>query len=125
MKCPKCLADFHLTWRLYLAAPFGKFPCPCCAVGLRGKHRWWYWPLMMLGICSLFVPVGYLVGMHYGWKFGIVAGLEAGLVSGIPFDKFLESRFSILGVQPCAAPNGGPATQPGSPGVSEGPPSAS
>ena len=99
MKCPKCSADFPLTWRLYLKAPFGKFPYPCCKTALAGKHRWWYWPLMALGCCAFGVPFAYIAGTRFGWQVGLVAWVIGCLLSGMPFDKYLENRFAILTVR--------------------------
>jgi hypothetical protein len=109
MKCPGCSADFPLTWRRYLTAPFGKFPCPCCKAGLAGRHHWWYWPLLVLGCCIFGVPFAYVAGTHFGWQSGIAAWIVGGLISGIPFDKYLESRFAILIVQQVGPANGSEA----------------
>jgi len=106
MKCPACSAEFPLTWRRYLTAPLGRFPCPCCKKPLAGKHRWYYWPLMVLGCCVCGVPFAYLAGTRFGLVAGTGAGIVGGLISGIPFDNYLESRFTILVVRQDGAANG-------------------
>jgi hypothetical protein len=100
MKCPACSADFPLTWRRYFTAPLGRFPCPSCQKPLAGKHRWWYWPLMVLGCCVGGALFGYLAGTRFGLVAGTGAAIVGGLISGILFDKYLESRFTILVVRP-------------------------
>ena len=114
MKCPRCSNAFPLTWERYFKAPFGRFPCPSCGARLVGRHTWFYWPLVVLGCCALALPLGYLAGKHFG-LFGCITGLVlGGLLSGIPIDRFLESRFLIIKVQ-----KPGPATLR-SPSTSEG-----
>jgi hypothetical protein len=99
MKCPACAANFDLTWRLYLKAPLGRFPCPSCAAPLTGVHRWYYWPLLLLGGCAFGLPLGWIAYRQYGWRMGLIAGFFGSLLSGVPIDRFLESRFTILKVR--------------------------
>ena len=99
MKCPQCSAEFRLTWPIYIKAPFGKFTCPSCGTALAAAHHWWYWPLITLGCYALPIPAGILVANHSGFAAGVVvAGIGVAAV-GLPFDKFLESRFAILHVR--------------------------
>lgn len=100
MKCPACSAEFRLTWRRYLTAPSGHFPCPGCQRPLVGRHRWWYWPLLVLGCCACGVPCAILVGIHFGRAAALGAWIVGGLISGMPFDKYLENRFTALVAQP-------------------------
>ena len=102
MKCPGCSADCPLTWRHYVTM---RFPCPACGAALRRQHHRWYWPLMLLGCCAFGVPAAFIVGSYFGSWAGIGGWLVGGAISGIPFDKFLESRYSILHVQEGAAAN--------------------
>jgi len=74
-----------------------------CGAALKGQHRWWYWPLMVLGCFAFGFPVACIVASYLGFGAGIGGWIVGGLISGIPFDKFLESRFSILHVQQGAA----------------------
>jgi hypothetical protein len=95
MKCPQCDNDFLLTWSRYIKAPLGRVSCPSCHAKLVCTHRWFYWPLMILGCCILGIPLA-ILGANYG-----VAGLLTGwfigaFCVGIPFDRFLEIRFSVL-----------------------------
>jgi len=53
----------------------------------------------MLGCCALALPLGYWAGKHFGLT-GCITGLVlGGLLSGIPVDRFLENRFSIIKVK--------------------------
>ena len=98
MKCPQCCGDFNLTWKLYIKAPFGRFPCPLCKTKLIGNHHWFYWPLMLLGCCLAGIPLAIWGEVEYGFA-GFLSGLIIGiLLGGIPFDRYLESKFSILKV---------------------------
>jgi hypothetical protein len=109
MKCPQCASEFPLTWERYFKAPLGKFACPSCGIGLVGKHTWFYWPLLVLACCILAIPFGYLGAKNFG-VIGVIAGIAfGGLLSGIPIDKFLESKFSILKVQQTDSANRHPA----------------
>jgi hypothetical protein len=56
--------------------------------------------LLVLGCCAFGIPCAVLVGIHFGLAAGLGAWIVGGLISGLPFDKFLESRFAILVVQP-------------------------
>jgi hypothetical protein len=105
MKCPQCNGEFPLTWALYLKAPLGRFSCPFCGAKLIGKHVWFYYPLVVLGCCVLGVPLAYLVGAHFGSIGGIVGGCFGALLSGIPIDRYLECRFSIIEVQQLGSAN--------------------
>lgn len=96
MKCPQCNGDFLLTWKRYVKAPFGRFPCPLCHTGLIGKHHWFYWPLLFLGCCFAGIPLAYLGGMKYGFTGTLYGWIIGAVLSGVPFDKYLESKFSIL-----------------------------
>lgn len=99
MTCPECNQDFTLTWSLYARAPLGRLRCPLCATGLVGRHRWFYWPLTVLGCTSLALPLG-IVGArvidHHGALVGWIIG---GLTLGIPVDRYLEGRFTVLRVR--------------------------
>ena len=99
MKCPGCSANFPLTWRRYVTAPSGKYRCPVCGASLRIQHQWWHRPLLSLGCCAFGVPAALIVGSYFGSWAGKGAWILGGLISGIPFDKFLESRYAILHVQ--------------------------
>ena len=95
MKCPQCDNDFPLTWKRYIKAPFGRMSCPSCHVKLVTTHRWCYWPLMILGCCILGIPLA-ILGANYGVA-GVLTGWFIGALGvGIPFDRFLERRFSVL-----------------------------
>ena len=98
MKCPQCNGEFPLTWARYFKAPLGRFSCPFCGAKLIGKHVWFYWPLLVLGCCVLGVPLAYLVGSHFG-EIGGIAGWCLGAMLGIPIDRYLEGRFSIIRVR--------------------------
>jgi hypothetical protein len=76
-----------------------------CGAALKSQHHWWYWPLMVLGCFAFGVPVACIVANYFGWWAGIGGWIAGALISGVPFDKFLESRFSILHVQQGAAGN--------------------
>ncbi len=98
MKCPKCGSDFALAWKRYIKAPFGRMSCPSCHANLTCTHLWFYWPLMILGCCILGIPLAIL-----GAKYGVVGAMTGWLIGafgvGLPFDRFLESRFSVLKVR--------------------------
>jgi hypothetical protein len=50
---------------------------------------------MVLGCCILGIPLA-ILGANYGIA-GALTGLLVGAFSvGLPFDRFLESRFSVL-----------------------------
>ncbi len=70
-----------------------------CEVALRMQHYWWYWPYMLLGCLAFGIPVGLIAYIYFGFWTGVGGWVVGALTSGIPFDKFLESRFSILRVQ--------------------------
>lgn len=91
MRCPQCNNDFALTWMRYIKAPFGRFVCPSCRTPLKGKHRWFYFPMAVLGVCILGVPFGLLFGIP-GWIVGAS-------LSGFPFDLMLEKKFLTLEVR--------------------------
>ena len=96
MTCPKCNQDFTLTWSRYASAPLGRLRCPHCATELIGKHRWFYWPLMILGCTSLALPLG-MLGAHISGHHGALIGWSIGGLSlGLPVDRYLEARFSLL-----------------------------
>lgn len=99
MKCPKCSAEFPLTWRRYFTAPLGRFPCPVCGTALQGKHLWWYWPLMLLGCLALGVPLACIIALRFGLRAGVIGWAAGAMISGFPVDKFLESRFTILQIR--------------------------
>ena len=96
MKCPECEDSFPFTWARYLRAPLGRTNCPSCGARLALKHRWFYWPAMVLGGALLGAPLGVLG--YYLTGSVIVTIVAAGvgwLLSGVPADWYLESRFSI------------------------------
>ena len=95
MKCPQCDSDFPLTWKRYFKTPFGRFDCPSCSTKLQGTHQWFYCPLLFLSCCILGVPLA-ILGSTYGFA-GILSGWIIGAFSiGIPFDRFFESKFTLL-----------------------------
>lgn len=95
MKCPQCNNDFPLTWRRYFKAALGRISCPSCHGKLVNTHRWFYWPLMIVGCCILGIPLA-ILGAKHGVA-GVLAGWLIGAFGvGIPFDRFLEMRFSVL-----------------------------
>jgi len=101
MKCPQCQDEFALTWTIYFKAPFGRFACPLCGTRLIGRHRWFYWPLVVAGACAGAIPLGYLGYCVAGGA--AIAGIGAGIggyLTGVPFDKWLESKFCILTIAP-------------------------
>jgi hypothetical protein len=69
--------------------------CPSCNAGLVIKHRWFYWPLMILGCCILSVPLA-ILGAKYGVAGAAMGFLIGAFGVGLPFDRFLENRFSVL-----------------------------
>ena len=54
---------------------------------------------MVLGCFAFGFPVACIVAIYFGWWAGIGGWIVGALISGIPFDKVLESRFAILHVQ--------------------------
>lgn len=56
--------------------------------------------MLALGCCVCGVPCAYLIGIRLGPAAGLGAWIVGGVISGIPFDKYLESRFAILVVRP-------------------------
>ena len=94
-----CDHEFSLTWTRYFKTPFGRMDCPSCRKKLVVTHRWFYWPLMLIGVCILGIPLAVC-----GSKFGIggtsVGWFIGGFSGGIPFDRFLEERFSVLKPRP-------------------------
>ncbi len=95
MKCPQCDNDFSLAWRQYIKAPLGRMSCPSCHAKLVATHRWFYWPLMILGCCILGIPLA-ILGAHYGVPGALTGWFIGALGVGVPFDRFLENRFSVL-----------------------------
>ncbi len=95
MKCPQCDNDFLLTWKRYIKAPLGRVSCPSCYAKLVVTHRWFYWPLMILGCCILSIPLA-IFGARYGVAGALTGWAIGAFVVGIPFDRFLEIRFSVL-----------------------------
>jgi hypothetical protein len=83
--------------------------CPLCQTKLVGRHRWFYWPLLVLGCLVLGIPLAYLGDKSYGLVGGIAGLVAGGLIVGLPFDKYLESDFGILRTR---EPN--PFKEPGS-----------
>ena len=79
--------------------------CPLCQAKLVGKHRWFYLPLVVLGCCALGIPLAYLGGRRYDLVGGL-AGLIAGAIFiGVPFDWFLENKFSVLRIRDAKSSN--------------------
>ncbi len=105
MKCPQCDNEFLLTWKRYIKAPLGRMACPSCQARLVTAHRWFYWPLITLGCCILGIPLA-IVGTKYGVT-GALAGWFIGAFGiGVPFDRFLEIRFSVLRMRKDKTSNG-------------------
>lgn len=97
MKCPECEESFPFTWARYMRAPLGRTSCPSCGARLVLKHRWFYWPAMVLGGALLCAPLAVLGYRLTGSM--VVTMLAAGigwLLSGVPADYYLEARFSLL-----------------------------
>ena len=85
-----------MTWKLYIEISLGKIACPQCHTKLNTKHPWFYLPLVIVGCCLLGVPLAYIGGSIFG-PMGILAGWIIGAIGiGVPFDKFLETTFSVL-----------------------------
>jgi len=98
MKCPQCDNEFLFTWKRYINAPLGRVSCPSCQTKLVCVHRWFYWPLVTLACCILGIPLA-ILGMKYGVA-GALAGWFIGAFGfGIPSDRFLENRFSVLSMR--------------------------
>jgi DNA-directed RNA polymerase subunit RPC12/RpoP len=97
MKCPECKDRFALTWLRYAKAPLGRISCPSCGARLVLKHRWFYWPAMLLGcalVCTAFLALGdRLTGSIVVTVLGATLG---GLSLVLPADKYLEAHFSVL-----------------------------
>lgn len=95
MKCSNCNHVFPLTWKRYFRAPFGRLRCPSCSAKLVGRHRWFYWPLVAFGACIGGFPLAYLCSsrVEHGAFMGWIVG---SILSGIPIDKYLESKFGIV-----------------------------
>jgi hypothetical protein len=55
---------------------------------------------MVLGCSASGIPVACIAAISFGWRAGIGGWVVGGLISGVPFDKFLEGRCSILQVDP-------------------------
>ena len=91
MKCPQCNDEFELTLTRYFKAPFGRLKCPLCQTPLKGKHRWFYWALLVLSALASAGPL-----THY-W--GALAGLAGGVIVVIPVDFILEGKFSVLEIR--------------------------
>ena len=95
MKCPQCDNEFLFTWKRYINAPLGRMSCPSCHAKLVCTHRWFYWPLLILGCCVLGIPLAI-----WGAKYGVAGAMTGWLIGascvGVPFDRFLEIRFSVL-----------------------------
>ena len=70
--------------------------CPLCHAKLIGTHRWFYLPLMFLGCCVLGIPLALLAGAKYDGAGYLMGWIIGGFALGIPFDRFLEIRFSVL-----------------------------
>jgi hypothetical protein len=99
MKCPQCSNEFPLTWKLYFKAPFGRFTCPLCQVKLIGKHRWFYFPLLIFGSGLLALPLSLLGGIQYGLTGALLGWILGYFIVAIPLDRFLEMKFSVLKVK--------------------------
>ncbi|MBN2685579.1 MAG: hypothetical protein JXR40_09895 [Pontiellaceae bacterium] len=95
MKCPHCNEEFELTLGLYFSAPFGKFECPLCKAPLKGRHRLFYWPTILLAIVVTVGPVTYYCYERFGYIAGIIAGVLVGLVVVLPLDIALERKYSM------------------------------
>ena len=97
MRCPECEDSFPFTWVRYMRAPLGRTCCPFCDARLVLKHRWFYWPAMVLGgalVCAAFFALGnsltgsIVVTMAFTFL--------GGLLCVLPADKYLETHFSVL-----------------------------
>jgi hypothetical protein len=77
-------------------APSGRFLCPSCGVRLVGKHRWFYWPLLVVGCCIMGGPLSLAGAYLCGLTGALIGGTTGCIMSGIPFDRYLEERFSVL-----------------------------
>ncbi len=104
MKCPQCNNDFSLGWKQYIKAPLGRIPCPSCHAKLVSTHRWFYWPLMILGSCILGIPLA-ILGANFGLAGTLTGWLIGAFGFGVPFDRFLENRFSVLRLRQDEASN--------------------
>ena len=100
MKCPACENDFEFTWRRYAESGAGRFPCPVCGARLWGRHRWFYWVLLPAAVLVAML-VAAALGMRFFGVIGtMVLALIAGFAVGLPLDRFMESRFGVLVLDP-------------------------
>jgi|LAHU01.1.fsa_nt_gb hypothetical protein len=95
MKCPHCNEEFELSLGLYFGAPFGSFECPHCQAPLKGKHRLFYWPIILLAIIATVGPVTYYCYERFGFTAGMISGVLLALVVVLPLDIVMERKFSI------------------------------
>ena len=114
MKCPSCNQEFKLTWQIYFKAPFGKLPCPNCHTRLIGKHRKFYWPVIILFAVIISIPIF----ISHNHIYGIVCWISLVLLVGLPFDRFLESRFCILEIDKMFSENKSESDDANKPNVS-------
>jgi hypothetical protein len=70
--------------------------CPLCHARLVVEHRWFYRPLMLLGCTAMGIPLAYLGGTRYDLLGGLAGWIIGATAIGMPWDKLLESKFSVL-----------------------------
>jgi hypothetical protein len=77
----------------------GRMSCPSCGVRLAMKHRWFYWPAMVLSGIVLCVPLSLLAyRLTDSMVVTMLAATIGWILSGLPADKYLEANFAILKV---------------------------
>jgi len=69
--------------------------CPSCHTKLIATHRWFYWPLVVLGHCVLGVPLA-ILGSKFGHAGTLIGWIIGASSIGIPFDRFLDNKFAVL-----------------------------
>lgn len=100
-------------------------------IGWIGLWRLWRPARRIYTICWLLgVPLYLLIEpvLYYtplGAMFSEYSVLAAGMTLGVVYFSDLSLHFAVPNAEPCAPPNGGPATPLGNVGVTEGPPSVS
>lgn len=117
MKCPRCDETIVVTWGRYFKAPSGRFTCPACEAGLKGRHKWFYWPLLLVGCCVMGAPMAMLGHLYFKIPGAVSGWLIGAVVVGLPFDKYLENRIGVLAPDKHTEPHGEAGEDPEKPGT--------
>ncbi len=104
MKCPKCHSEIELSWRRYLAAPFGRFKCPNCNAKFKSGAPLWLKILVPFSQILFIIGCGvliilFMVGDPIIGKYAKPTVVFISLFSIVLFavaDKHVKSKYPVV-----------------------------